>query len=52
MYQETVIIHKSSNNLLVAFHFHTSDTESEVIWVFYTQIMTSLLDYFNDKVIA
>jgi len=38
--------------VLVAFHFHTSDTESKVIRVFYTRIMTSLLAYFNDEVIA
>jgi len=38
--------------ILVAFHFHTSDTESKVMWVFYTQIMTSLLAYFDDTVIA
>lgn len=38
---------------IVAFCFHASDTESKVTWVFlYTQIMTSLLAYFDDKVIA
>jgi len=35
---------------VVAFHFHIS--EPIVMWVFYTQIMMSLLVYFDDKVIA
>ena len=37
---------------IVAFCFHASDTQSKVTWVFYTQIVISLLACFDDKVIA
>ena len=37
---------------IVAFCFYASDTQSKVTWVFYTQIVISLLACFDDKVIA